>query len=128
VRNIVEEPAPERRQNSVARWLRELRTARHLSQRKLAELMRVPRTYVSKIEAARTTPTLRMLSSIANALGVSVAELVREEEDQIMSELSLVVSSLDHRQRAEILHTVQQLASTHGGAYSTAVRIRSCRT
>lgn len=62
-------------------------------------------------------PTLRTLNSMANALGVDIAELVREEEDQIVNELFPVVRSLNQMQRAEILHMVQQL-STHG--------VRSC--
>jgi len=103
VPNIVEKTVAERRQRPVARWLKELRTARHLSQRKLAELMRVPRTYISKVEASHATPTLRLLSSMANALQVSIAELVCEDEDQVMNALSLVVRSLNHAQRAEIL-------------------------
>ena len=51
---------------------------------------------------------------MANALGVDIAELVREEEGQIMDELSLVVRSLDQTQRAEILHMMQLLASVRG--------------
>jgi transcriptional regulator with XRE-family HTH domain len=119
VPNIVEKIAAERRQRPVARWLKELRTTRHLSQRKLAELMRVPRTYISKIEASHATPTLRLLSSMANALQVSIAELVCEDEDQVMNELSLVVRSLNRAQRAEILHIVQQLALMRAGASYT---------
>jgi len=114
VHKVKGESPPERRRNSVAHWVKELRTARHLSQRKLAQLMRVPRTYISKVEGSRTTPTLRMLKSMANALGVDIAELVREEEGQIMDELSLVVRSLDQTQRAEILHMMQLLASLRG--------------
>ena len=49
---------------------------------------------------------------MANALGVDIAELVREEDDQIMNELSLVVKSLNQTQRAEILRMVQQLGCT----------------
>ena len=114
VHKVVTKTAPERRHNLVARWLKELRTARHLSQRELADLMRVPRTYISKVEGSRTTPTLRTLNSMANALGVDIAELVREEKDQIVNELFPVVRSLNQMQRAEILHMVRQL-SKHGG-------------
>ena len=114
VHKVVKKCAPERPHNLVARCLKELRRARHLSQRELADLMRVPRTYVSKVEGSRTTPTLRTLNLMANALGVDIVELVREEEDQIVNELFPVVRSLNPMQRAEILQMVRQL-SKHGG-------------
>ena len=52
----------------VAGQVREIRRARHLSQRQLAGRMQVPRTYISKIENGKAIPTLGSLERLANAL------------------------------------------------------------
>src|SRR5499427_6433119 len=60
----------------VAQAIRSLRQRSGLSQRQLALRMGVPRTYVSKIENEKATPTLSSLSRLAEALMVSVPELL----------------------------------------------------
>ena len=62
----------------VATQVRELRRARHLSQRQLAGRMQVPRTYISKIENGKAIPTLGSLERLANALEVGMSQLVRD--------------------------------------------------
>ncbi len=52
----------------VAGQVREIRRARHLSQRQLAGRMQVPRTYISKIENGKAIPTLGSLERLAKAL------------------------------------------------------------
>src|SRR6185503_900481 len=47
-----------------------------LSQRQLAGRMAVPRTYVSKIENEKATPTLSSLERLARALEVTVPDLL----------------------------------------------------
>ena len=61
----------------VAGQVREIRRARHLSQRQLAGRMQVPRTYISKIENGKAIPTLGSLERLAAALEVDVCQLVR---------------------------------------------------
>ncbi len=58
---------PARRRGRVAgrRQVREIRRARHLSQRQLASRMQVPRTYISKIENGKAIPTLGSLERLA---------------------------------------------------------------
>ena len=63
----------------VATSIRALRQRNGLSQRQLALRMKVPRTYVSKIENEKATPTLSSLERLATALEVSVPELLRAE-------------------------------------------------
>ena len=58
--------------------MREIRRARHLSQRQLAGRMQVPRTYISKIENGKAIPTLGSLERLANALEVDMCHLVRD--------------------------------------------------
>jgi len=62
----------------VAGLVKEIRRARHLSQRQLAGRMLVPRTYISKIENGKAIPTLSSLQRLADALGVNVRQLVRD--------------------------------------------------
>src|SRR6266446_7034958 len=58
--------------------IRSLRLRNGLSQRQLALRMSVPRTYVSKIENEKATPTLSSLERLARALEVSVPDVLRE--------------------------------------------------
>ncbi len=60
----------------VALAIRNLRQRSGLSQRQLALRMAVPRTYVSKIENEKATPTLSSLERLAQALNVSVPDLI----------------------------------------------------
>src|ERR1700678_4412486 len=65
-----------------------LRLRSGLSQRQLALRMSVPRTYVSKIENEKATPTLSSLESLARALEVSVPELLSGGEKNRPEEVS----------------------------------------
>src|SRR5258707_7672702 len=71
----------------VATAIRALRLRSGLSQRQLALRMQVPRTYVSKIENEKATPTLSSLERLARALEVTVPELLnggaRSRQDEI---------------------------------------------
>ena len=70
------EPAPLNRGFQIALGIRNLRQRNGLSQRQLALRMAVPRTYVSKIENEKATPTLSSLERLARALDVSVPDLI----------------------------------------------------
>ena len=78
--------------------------------------MQVPRTYVSKIENEKATPTLSSLERLARALEVSVCDLVagsghRSHEteirelmqDEFIAELIPYVSKLNGMQCSSIL-------------------------
>lgn len=60
--------------------LREIRTAKGLSQEGLAHEAGVDRSYVSLLERGIKSPTLRMVFKLAAILGVSAAELVARTE------------------------------------------------
>lgn len=60
--------------------IRELRNSSNLSQEKLAELSGLHRTYVSDIERGSRNITLNSLSKIADALQISLSELVKKAE------------------------------------------------
>ena len=105
----------------VAIAIRSLRQRSGLSQRQLAARMNVPRTYVSKIENEKATPTLSSLERLALALEVQVSDLlkggVRTREDDIrdlmadefVSEIIPYVSRLNGMQWASILSQVRDL-------------------
>jgi transcriptional regulator with XRE-family HTH domain len=76
----------------VARQVREMRRARHLSQRQLAGRMQVPRTYISKIENGKAIPTLGSLERLALALGVEIRHLVRDARGRRDEEVAAILS------------------------------------
>jgi len=107
---------------NLATSIRSLRLHNGLSQRQLAGRMAVPRTYVSKIENEKATPTLSSLERLARALEVTVPELLsggersRQEEvselmkDQFIAELLPFISQLNGMQMSSILTQVRDLA------------------
>ena len=122
----IEAAEPERRDRSevqVAGAIRMLRQRHGLSQRQLALRMNVPRTYVSKIENQKATPTLSSLERLAGALEVTVYDLLRlcgpsrEDEvrellsDTFLAELSEFTSLLDAMQLSNILTQVRDIVA-----------------
>ena len=65
---------------TLAEKILSLRTERGMSQDDLAEKMEVSRQSVSKWETAQSTPDLDKIIKLANLFGVTVDELVRDEE------------------------------------------------
>jgi len=106
---------------NLAASIRSLRLRGGLSQRQLALRMSVPRTYVSKIENEKATPTLSSLERLARALEVTVPDLLsggernRQEEigelmkDQFIAELMPFVSQLNGMQLSSVLAQVRDL-------------------
>jgi transcriptional regulator with XRE-family HTH domain len=104
----------------VAQSIRSLRHRFGLSQRQLALRMQVPRTYVSKIENEKATPTLSSLERLARALEVNVSDLVSgctnhhseiQElmQDEFIAELIPFVSKLNGMQCSSILAQVRDM-------------------
>ena len=106
---------------NLAASIRSMRLHNGLSQRQLATRMSVPRTYVSKIENEKATPTLSSLERLARALDVTVPDLLtggernRQEEvrelmhDPFIAELLPFVSQLNGMQMSSILTQVRDL-------------------
>lgn len=94
----------------VAGQVREIRRARHLSQRQLASRMQVPRTYISKIENGKAIPTLGSLERLALALGVGVCHLVRDARSRREEEVSAILADPF---LAEVAALLPQLDSLH---------------
>src|ERR1700674_1973885 len=106
---------------NLATSIRSLRLRNGLSQRQLAGRMSVPRTYVSKIENEKATPTLSSLERLARALEVTVPELLsggeksRQDEigelvkDPFIAEILPWVGQLDGLQMSSVLAQVRDL-------------------
>jgi transcriptional regulator with XRE-family HTH domain len=106
---------------NLAASIRALRLRSGLSQRQLAGRMSVPRTYVSKIENEKATPTLSSLERLARALEVTVPDLLsggernRQEEirdlmkDQFIADLMPWVSQMNGMQLSSVLAQVRDL-------------------
>src|ERR1700694_4047994 len=106
---------------NLATSIRSLRVRNGLSQRQLAARMSVPRTYVSKIENEKATPTLSSLERLARALAVTVPDLLsggeRNRQDEIselvkdpfIAELLPFVSQLNGMQLSSVLAQVRDL-------------------
>ncbi len=106
----------------VAAAIRALRQRNGISQRQLAMRMNVPRTYVSKIENEKATPTLSSLERLARALGVTVPDLIdgcstRENSireliaDDFIAELVPYMSKLNPLQWQSVLSQVRDLST-----------------
>ena len=104
----------------VAAQVKDIRKARHLSQRQLASRMQVPRTYISKIENGKAIPTLGSLERLASALEVDICQLVRdgrsqrEEEmaeifaDPFLAELAMYLPRLEALQRSLVMNQARE--------------------
>ena len=107
----------------VAAQVREIRRARHLSQRQLAGRMLVPRTYISKIENGKAIPTLGSLERLATALEVEVSQLVRDSRsrrdeevaailaDPFLAEIAALLPHLDSLHRTLIYGSLRDMVT-----------------
>ena len=107
----------------VAGQVRDIRKARHLSQRQLAGRMQVPRTYISKIENGKAIPTLGSLERLAAALEVNVSQLVRDSRsrrdeevaavlaDPFLAEIAALLPRLDSLQRTLVAGAIRDAAT-----------------
>ncbi len=93
----------------VANQVKEIRKARHLSQRQLASRMQVPRTYISKIENGKAIPTLGSLERLANALEVDICQLVRDGHSQRDEEIAEIMADPFLAELAEYLPRLEAL-------------------
>jgi transcriptional regulator with XRE-family HTH domain len=60
--------------------LRAIRTRKEISQEALAKLAGMSQTFLSKVENGKSDPSLTTLKRLAGALGVSVSDLVEDEQ------------------------------------------------
>ncbi|WP_051331005.1 helix-turn-helix domain-containing protein [Aneurinibacillus terranovensis] len=63
--------------------VRMVRNSKDMTQNELAEKAEIAQAYLSEIETGKTIPSIPVLKRIAQALGVTVAELLDEEEQKL---------------------------------------------
>jgi transcriptional regulator with XRE-family HTH domain len=116
-------PSCEEAGMQVAAQVREIRRARHLSQRQLAGRMQVPRTYISKIENGKAIPTLGSLERLATALGVDMSQLVRDARSRREEEVAAIFADPFLAEIAELLPQLDSLKRTlfYGAVRDAAV-------
>jgi transcriptional regulator with XRE-family HTH domain len=93
----------------VAAQVKDIRKARHLSQRQLASRMQVPRTYISKIENGKAIPTLGSLERLAAALEVDICQLVRDGHSKRDEEVAEIFADPFLAELAQFLPKLEQL-------------------
>jgi transcriptional regulator with XRE-family HTH domain len=90
--------------------IRELRKQRSLSQRGLASLMNVPRTYISKIETGRAIPSLASMERLATALRVRITVLLLDSSARRAAHLSALLADPFLAEIASVLPRMDALA------------------
>ena len=97
----------------IGQRIRQERTLNRLSQEQLAELTDSSPQYISHIETARKRPSLEMLVRIANALNVSVDQLIADNltagQYRGDQELSRLLAGCTPYERRVILELAQAL-------------------
>jgi transcriptional regulator with XRE-family HTH domain len=81
IRTVESYPRTDSVRDHIAFNVLKLRQLRGLTQKEVGLRMGVPRTYVSKIEGRKVTPTLSSLERLARVLGTSVVGLVTAPND-----------------------------------------------
>ncbi len=66
-------------QNPIKVW----REFRQLTQQQLADTIHISKPYLSQIESGKRTGTVEILSSIANALNVSLEQIMNTKADRV---------------------------------------------
>lgn len=74
--------------SNLASNIRYLRKVKGISQEELADLCEIHRTYIGSVERCERNVTLSTLELLANALGVSVTQLLTPMADDTKSEQS----------------------------------------
>jgi transcriptional regulator with XRE-family HTH domain len=68
---------------ALGKAIRQVREDRSLSQERLAEIAGLHRTYISSVEQGRRNISIDNIFKIANALGVSMTEIIQLCEDRL---------------------------------------------
>ena len=98
--------------------IRKVRERKGITQQRLAEKIDISVPYMSNIERAKKTVSLSVLMSIAQALDVTLDELLADsytehkEQDVLMTELGIVLERCEAGERRIIVDTVATLADS----------------
>lgn len=96
------------KQEKMAKFILDMRKARNLTQKELADQLGVTDKAVSKWERAVSSPDISLLIPLSKALGVSTGELLSGEKDETERTESLVNAALEYSDKSASLR-VQRL-------------------
>lgn len=94
--------------------IRDLRATAEMSQEKLCEAAGVDRAYISQIEGGTRNPSVSVVARIADALGVTVSELLGEDVSPLSTGTSrspqmLVLSDWAKEAEGDLNSTIKRL-------------------
>lgn len=107
-------PSREPRELTIATCVKTVRLARGMSQRALCDRLKSPRSWVSKIENGKSSPSLKSLDRIASALKVTLSELIEGDakafvvSGEFMRELAELLPHISDADRIVFLHQVRR--------------------
>ncbi|WP_191556426.1 helix-turn-helix domain-containing protein [Metabacillus idriensis] len=87
--------------------LKSLRKKAKLTQTQLSEKANISRSYLADVERDRYNPSVSTLNSIAAALGISISELIDEQKESILPDLS-------HREEKDIADELEKIINSLG--------------
>jgi len=110
----------------IARNVKYFRQASGMSQRDLGRRCGRVRTFLSKVERGRHTPTVKTLQNLARNLGVTPGDLLNEREigfqtnDPYLLEITAYLPHLNPKYRDCILDFVRKMATIRGTSHLSA--------
>ena len=76
--------------------IKELRKSRSFTQDKLAELIEIDAKHLSRIECAKTQPSLNLLKKISHVLEIDISELFKTQhfktKEELIREINLILN------------------------------------
>src|SRR5437763_7224650 len=120
-----ETPAPSEERSRYLRQLgdrvREARARRGMTRKILARDSQVSERYLAQLESGQGNISIILLRQVAQAMGLPLADLVREGPDRSV-ELALLLQTLERLSPAELGQARQLLAGTFGAAMAEGRR------
>ncbi|MCI8388785.1 MAG: helix-turn-helix transcriptional regulator [Clostridiales bacterium] len=99
--------------NLIGKRIKQKRTAAHITQERLAEMINVSVGYISQIERCITKPNLDMLSEIGNVLDCDICYFITgadlNQQEYLENELEQQFGKLNKRERRMTLEFIELL-------------------
>jgi transcriptional regulator with XRE-family HTH domain len=99
--------------------IKKVREAKNLSQKEVANALKMDASQYSKIENGKTDPSFTIIDKIAKALGVTLSELFRADEifidthsqDKTLMEKIRLLDTLDDKDKESLYHIIDTFIS-----------------
>lgn len=84
--------------------IQELRKANHMTAKTLAEKINISPSFISAIEHDTTKLSLKTLTHICEALGISLSDFFNTDLDPVDQKIVRVIQELPEQKKYELLH------------------------